>query len=104
MWPCALCVTISTGKSSGRDCCSVLFAGGPFGFAAAEAGMYWAIFAFLTFCFGVGMWEFLVIEQSKKLRGNDYRSNLPRSFSSPVFKLLTLAGHSGIIIVPLIGW
>ena len=66
--------------------------------------MYWAIFAFLTFCFGVGMWEFLVIEQSKKLRGNDYRSNLPRSFSSPVFKLLTLAGHSGIIIVPLIGW
>ncbi len=67
--------------------------------------MYWALFSFLAFGFGLGMWEFLEIEHSKKLSGEyTYQSNLPLAFSSPLFKLWKFVGQCGLLIVPLVGW
>lgn len=66
--------------------------------------MLWVAFIFLAFGFGLGMWEFLEIERSKKLRGEMYRSNLPLSFSWPLFKLWKFIGQCGFLIVPAVSW
>jgi hypothetical protein len=67
--------------------------------------MYWTLFAFLSIGFGLGMWEFLEIERSKKLCGQfTYMSNLPRVFSFRSFKLWKFIGQCGLFVVPGVGW
>ena len=67
--------------------------------------MQLAIFAVLAFGFGLGMWEFLEVESCKKLCGEyAYQSNLPRSFSWPVFKLWKFSGEAGFFAVAWVGW
>lgn len=71
----------------------------------AGTWLHWTLFAVLAFGFGLGMWEFLEIERSKKLCGEHaYRSNLPLSFSWLVFKLWKFIGQCGVIIVPAVAW
>jgi hypothetical protein len=66
--------------------------------------VYWMVFAFLAFGFGLGMWEFLETARSKKRWGDKYSMNLPPEFSWVAFKLWKSAGQAGILVFPFVAW